>query len=98
MVWRADFTARATPIVLAGPGLRERALGSGLERQEIVACFDAGTGSELWERRFPVYNTMVPFSRVGWAALAGDPETGNVFAQNVDGQLVCLDATGATVW
>jgi outer membrane protein assembly factor BamB len=35
---------------------------------------------------------------VGWAALAGDPETGNVYAQNVDGQLVGLDRAGKVVW
>lgn len=98
VIWRADFTARATPIVLAGRVCASGRAGSGLERQESVACFDAGTGKKLWERRFPVYNTMVPFSRVGWAALAGDPETGYVYAQNVDGLLVCLDAKGATVW
>ena len=56
------------------------------------------TGKKLWERRFPVYNTTVPFSRVGWASLAGDPETGYVFAQNVDGHLVALDRAGKTVW
>ena len=50
--------------------------GAGPTRHELVACFDAGTGKKLWERRFPVYNTTVPFTRVGWAALAGDPETG----------------------
>ena len=63
-----------------------------------MACWDAGTGKRLWERRFAVYNTTVPFSRVGWAAIAGDPETGYLYAQNVDGQLVCLDKTGKTVW
>jgi outer membrane protein assembly factor BamB len=66
--------------------------------QELVACFDAGTGEKLWERRFPVYNTTVPFSRVGWASLAGDPETGNVYAQNVDGHFIAFDREGEIVW
>ena len=57
-----------------------------------------GTGKKLWERRFPVHNTTVPFSRVGWASLAADPETGYVYAQNVDGHLVALDRAGKTVW
>jgi outer membrane protein assembly factor BamB len=35
---------------------------------------------------------------VGWAALAADPETGAVFAQNVDGQLVALGRDGKTLW
>ena len=35
---------------------------------------------------------------VGWASLAGDPETGYVYAQNVDGKLVALDRAGKKVW
>jgi outer membrane protein assembly factor BamB len=103
LVWKAeltkeDVTPRATPIVFDGRACISARAGAGLLRQEIAACFDAGNGKKLWERRFPVYNTTVPFSRVGWASLAGDPETGYVFAQNVDGQLVALDRAGKTVW
>lgn len=98
LVWRADFTARSTPIVFDGRVCASGRGGTGPTRQEMVACWDAGTGKKLWETRFSVYNTTVPFSRVGWAALAGDPETGNVYAQNVDGQLVGLDRAGKVVW
>jgi outer membrane protein assembly factor BamB len=103
VVWKAelskeDVAARATPVVFDGRACISARAGVTLFRQEMVACFDAGTGRKLWERRFPVYNTTVPFSRVGWASLAGDPETGYVFAQNVDGQLVALDRAGKTVW
>jgi outer membrane protein assembly factor BamB len=103
VLWKADLlkddiTARATPIVFDGRVCVSGRAGSGLLRQELAACFDAGTGKKLWERRFPVYNTTVPFTRVGWASLAGDRETGYVFAQNVDGQLVALDREGKTVW
>jgi outer membrane protein assembly factor BamB len=103
VIWKADLVredvaARATPVVFDGRACVSARAGAGLLRQELVACFDAGTGKKLWERRFPVYNTTVPFSRVGWASLAGDPETGYVYAQNVDGQLVALDRAGKTVW
>jgi outer membrane protein assembly factor BamB len=103
VVWKADLVrddiaARATPVVFDGRACVSGRAGSGLLRQEIVLCFDAGTGRKLWERRFPVYNTTVPFSRVGWASLAADPETGYVYAQNVDGHLVALDRAGKTVW
>jgi outer membrane protein assembly factor BamB len=98
LIWKAALTVRATPIVFDGRACVSGRGGEGPLRHELVACFDAGTGGKLWERRFPVSNTTVPFSRVGWASLAGDPETGYVFAQNVDGQLVALDRQGRTVW
>jgi outer membrane protein assembly factor BamB len=98
LAWKADLTARATPIVFDGRACISGRGGTGPTRHELVACFDAGTGTKLWERRFAVYNTTVPFTRVGWASLAGDPETGNVYAQNVDGLLVALDRAGRTVW
>lgn len=98
LLWKADLTARATPVVFDGRACTSGRGGAGPTRHELVACFDAGIGRQLWVRRFPVYNTTVPFTRVGWAALGADPETGYVFAQNVDGHLVALDRAGKTVW
>jgi outer membrane protein assembly factor BamB len=98
LIWKADLTARATPVVFDGRVCTSGRGGAGATRHELVACFDAGSGKKLWERRFPVYNTMVPFTRVGWAALAADPETGAVFAQNVDGQLIAFARDGKTLW
>jgi outer membrane protein assembly factor BamB len=98
LIWKADLTTRATPIVFDGRACVSGRYGRDLLMQEIVACFDAGTGEKLWERRFPVYNTTVPFTRVGWASLAGDPETGYVFAQNVDGHFLAFDREGEIVW
>jgi outer membrane protein assembly factor BamB len=103
LLWKADLAKegvapRATPIVFDGRACISARAGDGLLRQELVACFDAGTGRKLWERRFPVCNTTVPFSRVGWASLAGDGGTGYAYAQLVDGQLVAFDRAGRTVW
>ena len=94
----AELTTRATPIVFDGRACVSGRYGQDLLMQEIVACFDAGTGEKLWERRFPVYNTTVPFTRVGWASLGGDPETGYVYAQNVDGHFLAFDREGEIVW
>ena len=95
MLWRADWTGRSTPIVFEG-----RVCGTGRAdgRLEAVACWDAKDGRKLWERRFPVYNTTIPFTRVGWASVTGDPATGYLYAQNGDGHLLCLDREGKTVW
>jgi outer membrane protein assembly factor BamB len=98
VLWKADLTARATPVVFDGRVCTTGRGGTALALHELVACYDAATGRPLWTRRFPVYNTTVPFSRVGWASLAADAETGYVFAQHVDGQLSALDRQGKTVW
>lgn len=94
-IWRQPWTGRSTPAVFDG-----RVCASGREagRLEAVACFDAKDGKKLWERRFPVYNTTIPYTRVGWASVTGDPETGWLYAQNGDGLLVVLDRAGKTVW
>ena len=95
MLWRADWVGRSTPAVFDG---RVCASGRAEFRFEAVACWDARDGKKLWERRFPVYNTTIPFPRVGWASVTADPETGYLYAQNGDGHLLCLDRDGKTVW
>ena len=95
MLWRADWAGRSTPAVFDG---RVCASGRADRRFEVVGCWNAGDGKKLWERRFPVYNTTIPFSRVGWASVTADPETGYLYAQNGDGHLLCLDRDGKTVW
>jgi outer membrane protein assembly factor BamB len=99
LIWRdPDFVGRSTPVVLDGRVCANGRVGEDRMQQALVACWSAESGERLWERRFVIYNTTVPFSRVGWAALEGDPETGYVYAQFVDGRLTCLDAEGNTVW
>src|SRR6202047_4782621 len=80
LVWRAELTGRSTPGVVGGRGRANGRIGAGEPRQESVACYDAGTGHQLWQRPLDVYLTAVPFSRVGWGSLGADPETGNVYA------------------
>lgn len=94
-IWRQPWTGRSTPAVFDG---RVCASGREADRLEAIACFDAKDGKKLWERRFPVYNTTIPYTRVGWASVTGDPETGWLYAQNGDGHLVVLDRDGKTVW
>jgi outer membrane protein assembly factor BamB len=98
LVWKADFVGRSTPVVLRGQACVIGRVGESVDRQEIVACFDAGTGRKRWEHRFNVYNTTVPFNRVGWASLVGDPETGNIYANGVAGQLIAYDREGKILW
>lgn len=95
MRWRAEWVGRSTPVVLDG---RVCASGRADLRFEAVGCWNAEDGRKLWERRFPVYNTTIPFTRVGWASVTADAGTGYLYSQNGDGHLLCLDRDGKTVW
>jgi outer membrane protein assembly factor BamB len=98
LIWRADLSGRSTPVVVGGRVCANGRIGSGVTRQESVACFDAGTGRQLWQHALDVYLTAVPFSRVGWGNLTADLETGNVYALGVGGLLYCFDRDGRVVW
>lgn len=98
LIWKADFIGRSTPVVFDGRACVIGRVGEGIRRQERVACFSADDGRLLWEDRFNVYHTTVPFNRVGWASLAGDPETGLLYAHGVAGQMIAYDRRGAVVW
>jgi outer membrane protein assembly factor BamB len=98
LAWRADLIGRSTPVVFDGRVCANGRVGQGLHKQETVACFDAGTGKKLWEHHLDVYLSTVPFNRVGWSSVVGDPETGNLYAHGVGGLLVAFDRAGKIVW
>jgi outer membrane protein assembly factor BamB len=98
LIWQADFIGRSTPVIMNGRVYVIGRAGTGLTRQEQVACYDAQTGKMIWEHRFNVFQTTVPFNRVGWANLAGDPETGNVYAHGVGGMFLCYNRDGKILW
>ena len=97
-MWRVDFSGRSTPVVLDGRVCVTGRGGKDITEQERVACFDAESGKLLWEHRFNVFHTTIPFNRVGWASPAGDPETGNIYVHGVGGLLLCFDRGGEVLW
>ena len=98
LIWRQDFIARSTPVVMGGRVFVNGRAGSGVHEQAVIAAFDAGTGEPLWENRYNLYLTTVAMNRVGWASLTGDPETGYTYAQLVSGLFICHDRDGNVVW
>ncbi len=98
LIWKAELTGRSTPVVIDGRVCANGRAGEGINRQETVVCFDAESGRKLWEHRFAPYHTTVPWNRVGWANLTGDPETGYIYAQGVGGTFLCFDRNGVVVW
>lgn len=98
LLWRNSLASRSTPAVFDGRACTNGRVGEGDLRQEFAACFDAATGKKIWEHRFNVYHTAVPWNRVGWASVTGDPETGYLYVQGVGGTFLVLDRAGKVVW
>ena len=105
ILWKSDTGGRSTPIVLNGqvylncrtkdnPALPDEKINI----QEQVICWDAETGEEKWRDKFNVFQTDIPAPRVGWAAMCGDEETGNVFMHSVGGIFRCYAPDGSVVW
>lgn len=98
VVWKQPYGGRSAPIIMNGRVYIINGVGDRVTEQERVMCFDAETGKPLWEHRFNVFQTDIVSNRLGWTNLAGDPETGNIYAHGVQGILLCLDKDGKVVW
>jgi outer membrane protein assembly factor BamB len=98
VIWKQPIGGRSTPIIMNGRVYLINDAGEGINEQERVMCFDADTGKVLWEYKFNVFHTDIVSSRVGWTNLAGDPETGNIYAQGVQGLFLCFDKDGKLLW
>jgi outer membrane protein assembly factor BamB len=99
LIWKAPFGGRSTPLVMNGHiYLINRCGDLGLHEQERVMCFDANDGKVLWEHKFNVFFTDIVSVRLGWTNLAGDPETGNVYAHGTQGLFMCFNKDGKVLW
>ena len=98
LIWHANFIGRSTPIVLNGRVFVIGRRGEGIGQEGIVAAFDAENGEKIWEHAYNIFHTTIPFNRVGWASLTGDPETGYIYAHGVGGLFLCFDRDGEVVW
>ena len=98
ILWRIPYGGRSTPVIVDGRVFAINLCGKGITEQEQVFALDAATGKDLWHYKFNCFHTDVPNSRVGWASVAVDPETGNVYANGVQGLVLCLDRDGKLLW
>jgi outer membrane protein assembly factor BamB len=98
LLWKSPEGGRTTPLVMNGKVYFIGPAGEDTCLQERVVCLDANTGKTLWDNRFNVFFTDIVADRVGWTALAGDPETGNVYAHGTGGQLLCFSGDGKLLW
>jgi outer membrane protein assembly factor BamB len=98
VVWKVPFGGRSTPIVMNGRVYIINRAGEGLREQERVMCFQADSGKLVHEYRFNVFYTDIVSARLGWTNLAGDPETGNIYAHGVQGLFFCFDKDLKVLW
>jgi len=105
VAWVAETGGRATPVVLNGQVyLNCRTTDDvndpveKIHSREQVICWDLESGQELWRDIFNVFQTDIPAPRVGWAAMVGDKETGNVYVHSVGGILRCYTPEGDVAW
>src|SRR6266478_2745598 len=98
LVWKQPYGGRSTPIIMNGRVFFINSAGEGLTGQERVMCFDAETGKVIWEYKFNVWLADIDILRVGWTNLAGDPETGNIYAAGTQGLLICFSRDGKVIW
>src|SRR3989442_10287529 len=89
-LWLADFPGQSTPVIANGKLYIMGYLGEGADLQEGVACFDAETGTKLWQQLYNDFISDTIYLRYATASPAIDPETGNVFAQGTQGILAGL--------
>lgn len=98
ILWRVPYGGRSTPVIVNGRVFAINLAGEGVMEQERVLALDLNTGKRLWEHRFNVFHTDIPNSRVGWANLVADPETGYIYAHGVQGMFFCFDRDGSVLW
>ncbi len=98
LLWKLEEGGRTTPIVMGGRLFAIMPVGEGPASAERVVAVDAVTGQKVWERRFNVFHTDIVENRVGWTALVGDPETGQIYAHATGGELFCFDRDGEQIW
>jgi outer membrane protein assembly factor BamB len=105
VLWSQSFGGRSTPIIVKGRLFLNSYTNHNVNdpdeivhAQEQVICADAATGKVLWRDVFNVFQTDIPQTRVGWASMVGDSETGNAIIHSVSGIFRCYDPDGNVLW
>ena len=83
VAWKLDIGGMSSPVVMKGKVYTlnrinetkaEGTVTAGPQTQEALICTDAKTGKILWQHAENMYQTDVPFHRIGWSnAVPGLP-------------------------
>lgn len=97
-LWSVDFPGQSTPVIFKGRLYINGYLGDGPDLQEVVSCFDAETGKQIWQHRFNDFLSDTIYLRYSTSSPSVDPETGNVYVQGTQGLFSCFDSEGKLLW
>src|SRR5437667_938308 len=97
-LWTADLPGQSTPVIAQGRLYILGYVGDGPELQEVIACFDAETGKQLWQHGYSDFLSDTIYHRYATSSPSIDPETGNVYMQGTQGILAAFTADGAILW
>ncbi|MEK7414608.1 MAG: PQQ-binding-like beta-propeller repeat protein [Planctomycetota bacterium] len=97
-VWEVPLAGRGTPVIRGERVYAFGYRGEGQDLQEVLACFDAGTGKELWAYGFNDFLSDIIYGRYAIGSPAIDGETGNVYVTSAAGILSAFTADGKVLW
>src|SRR5271170_5955331 len=97
-LWTADFPGMSTAVAANGKIYIMGYLGEGPDLSEGVACFDANTGTKLWEKLYLDFLSDTIYLRYATSSPTLDPETGNVYIQDTQGIFAGFTADGKPLW
>src|SRR5271155_3818724 len=97
-LWTADFPGMSTAVAANGKIYIMGYLGEGPDLSEGVACFDAETGTKLWEKLYLDFLSDTIYLRYATSSPTLDPETGNVYIQDTQGILAAFTPDGKLIW
>lgn len=97
-LWSVALPGQSTPVIANGKLYINGYLGDGADLQEVVACYDAESGKELWMHRFNDFLSDTIYLRYSTSSPAIDSETGNVYVQSTQGLFSCFTSDGKLLW
>jgi len=98
-LWTSPLPGQGTPLVIDGKLYMLGYRGEFEDLVETMTCFDAVTGTLIWEQQFRDFISDTAYNRYAIGSPAYDAETKQLYLQTTNGVLVCFEAaTGAIQW